>query len=333
MSNQETDNPHTSSTKTGWERELVEKLAFASLNEQRRARKWGIFFKIFFGVYLLLLLILSIPLFIGLSGDGVADRAQADEHTALVNLDGIITSNSPASADLIVSSLRDAFKNKNSKGVIIRSNSPGGSPVQSAYIYNEIKRLRKLYPKKPIYAVIVDVCASGCYYAIAGTNKIYANESSIVGSIGVLFNSFGFVGAMKKLGIERRLITAGERKGILDPYSPLDAYSLRHTKKMLGQVHTQFINAVKEGRGEALSKNKDLFSGLFWSGSTAKALGLVDYMGSASYVAREVIKAENIVDYTYRPRFIDRFIRKLGVSIANAFETRFLMNTVPGSLR
>jgi len=299
-----------------WERQAIEKLAFAALEEQRKARRWGIFFKLFFAVYLLILLVLSQAEFgrMGLAG----------RHTALVNLEGVIEADGEANADSVITGLRAAFEDKATVGVILRTNSPGGSPVQAAYINDEIQRLRDKHPEIPLYAVIGDMCASGCYYAVAGADKIYANQASIVGSIGVLMDGFGFEGTMQKLGVERRLLTAGEHKGILDPFSPLDAKSRRHAQGMLNEIHRQFIEVVKRGRGDALKGGKQLFSGLFWTGEKAKQLGLVDEFGSASYVAREVIGAEDIVDYTVQPQFFDRFAKRLGASAAKILAGEFL---------
>lgn len=293
---------------SGWEREAIEKLAFASLEESRKARRWNLAFKIFIAVYLVLLLVLS-------QSSGLGDKHLTGKVTALVDLEGEISHDSPASADHVITGLRAAFEDKSAMGVILRANSPGGSPVQSAYIYDEIKRLREKYPDKPFYAVITDICASGCYYAVAAADRIYANSSSLVGSIGVLMDGFGFVETMKKLGIERRLLTAGENKGILDPFSPLDAKSRQHAQKMLNEVHQQFIDAVKQGRGDALKSNKEIFSGLFWSGARAKELGLVDEFGSAGYVAREVIGAEEIVDYTVEENLLHRLTQQLGMAM------------------
>jgi len=298
-----------------WERQTIEKLAFAALDEQRKTRRWGIFFKLFIAGYLLILLALSQLEFGGMG--------HAGSHTALVNLEGVIEADGDASADSVVSGLRAAFKSK-ALGVILRTNSPGGSPVQAGYISDEIQRLREKYPETPLYAVIGDVCASGCYYAVAGADKIYASKGSIVGSIGVLMDGFGFQEAMKKLGVERRLLTAGEHKGLLDPFSPLDAQSKQHAQGMLNEIHRQFIDVVKRGRGEALKGGKELFSGLFWTGEQAKKLGLIDDFGSASYVAREIVGAEDIVDYSVQPRFFDRFAKRLGVTLAKALATEFL---------
>ena len=297
-----------------WERQTIEKLAFAGLVEQRRARRWGIFFKLFLAAYLLLILLLQFDFDV----PGTSSR-----HTALVNLEGVIEADGDANADSVITGLRAAFENSSTAGVILRTNSPGGSPVQSGYINDEIRRLRDKHPETPLYAVITDMCASGCYYAVAGADKIYASQGSIVGSIGVLMDGFGFEEGMKKLGIERRLLTAGEHKGILDPFSPLDPQSRRHAQGMLNEIHQQFIDVVKRGRGDALKGGKELFSGLFWTGEQARKLGLIDEFGSASYVAREVIGAETIVDYTVQPRFFDRFAKRLGATLTKMLAAEF----------
>jgi len=299
----------------GWERSMLERLAFASLDEQRKRRRWGIFFKSFFALYLLLLLFL-------VRMDDYPAKITHDRFTAIVELEGVIMPDSEASADYVVTGLRNAFEAKGAAGVIVRANSPGGSPVQSAYINDEIRRLRDEYPDVPVYAVITDVCASGCYYAVVAADKIYANPSSIVGSIGVLMNGFGFVDAMKKLGIERRLLTAGEHKGILDPFSPEKPADRAYAERMLREIHKEFIDRVRTGRGDALKETKDTFSGLFWTGIDARKMGLVDDFGSASYVAREVVGAEHLVDFTYRESFFDRFARRVGTEIGETLATR-----------
>ncbi len=301
----------TQGRKEGWERELLEKLAFASLEESRKARRWGLFFKIFIAVYLIIVLLI-------MQSGTWGEKALATRYTALVDLDGEISAESSANADNIIQGLRDAFEAKAAVGVILHANSPGGSPVQSAYIYDEILRLREKYPDKPLYAVIGDVCASGCYYAVAAADKIYASPASIVGSIGVLMDGFGFVDSMKKLGIERRLLTAGENKGMLDPFSPLDSKARRHAQKMLDEIHGQFIDAVKQGRGDALKPNKEIFSGLFWSGTKAMELGLVDEYGSVDSVARDVIGAEEIVDYTVHENLIQRLTERFGMAMGRS---------------
>lgn len=301
--------------KEAWERNLLERLAFASLDEQKKHRRWGIFFKLFFAGYLVLLLIMA-------TREPIGEKViPAGDFAALVELNGIIMADSVASADMIVSGLRDAFKSK-AKGVILRTNSPGGSPVQSSYIYNEIQRLREKYPKKPVYAVIGDICASGCYYAVAGVDRIYANPSSIVGSIGVLMDGFGFVETMKKLGVERRLMTAGKNKALLDPFSPLNKKHQKHVQSMLDEMHAQFIDVVREGRDKNLKETPDLFSGLFWTGEQALELGLVDDIGSASEVARSKLGTEEIVDFTREESLLDRFANRIGAAMARTMESK-----------
>lgn len=290
----------------GRERDVLERLAFAALEEQRRARRWGIFFKFFYGTLFLLFLLLTVNWKAPYLGG---------RYTALVDLEGPIEPGGQANADFVIAGLRAAFQDKGTAGVILRANSPGGSPVQAAYIYDEIKRLRTKYPDTPLYAVISDVCASGCYYAVAAADKIYAARGSLVGSIGVLLDSFGFVETLKKLGVERRLLTAGEHKGFLDPFSPMKPAERRHAQQLLERIHRQFIQAVREGRGQALKEDQQLFSGLYWTGEQALEYGLVDELGSASYVAREVIGAEDIVDFTYREPFFERFAYRLGSAL------------------
>jgi protease IV len=298
-----------------WEREVLEKLATEGLKEQRRARRWGIFFKLLGFGYLFIGLLLFLPFISDSRQVGAAKHG--DKHTALIELNGVISSESDASADNIVSALRTAFEDKKTAGVILRINSPGGSPVQSGYIYNEILRLRKKHPNIPLYAVISDICASGGYYVAAAAEKIYADQASIVGSIGVRMDNFGFVDAMKKLGIERRTLTAGDNKALLDPFAPSNPEINKHLQTLLNDIHAQFITAVKQGRGEKLKDVKGMFSGLIWTGDQSVEIGLVDELANASYVAREVIKAEDIVDYTIRPDFFSRFSDKVGVTLAN----------------
>jgi protease-4 len=302
-----------------WERSVLEKLAFAALEESRKARRWGIFFKLFIAVYLLVLLLLA-------QSGTWGEKALAGKYTALIELEGEISTDSRASADLVITGLRAAFEDKSASGVILRANSPGGSPVQAAYIYSEIQRLREKHPDKPVYAVVGDVCASGCYYVIAAADRIYASPGSLVGSIGVLMDGFGFVEGMKKLGIERRLLTAGEHKGMLDPFSPLDAGDRRHAQKMLDEIHQQFIDAVKQGRGDALKPGKEIFSGRFWTGARARELGLVDDFGSASYVAREVIGAEEIVDYTQHENLFRRLTERFGAAVGRSLASELRLH-------
>jgi protease-4 len=299
-----------------WQQEVLTKLVFASINEQRRSRRWSIFFKAVFAGYLFLVL------FIMLSG-GEDDRHgfKSGKHTSLVEISGVIAATADASADNIISGLRDAFDDKNTAGIILRINSPGGSPVQAGYINDEIKRLRGKHPKIKVYAVITDICASGGYYIASAADAIYADKASLVGSIGVIMNGFGFVDTMKKLGVERRLYTAGEHKGFLDPFSPQNEQEVAHVKAMLEDIHQQFIDVVKAGRGKRLKENKDLFTGLIWTGEESLKLGLVDGLGSSSMVARDVIKAKDIVDYTHRPKYWERFADRIGASAALKLST------------
>jgi protease-4 len=319
MTDNSTPTP-TEPNRNKWERELLERLAFASLTEQRRARRWGIFFKLFFVFYLLALLFMA-------QMDHFGTRPLATKFTALIDMDGEIAADTPASADSIIASLRAAYEDTGTAGIILRANSPGGSPVQAAYINDEIRRLREKYPKVPVYAVIGDVCASGCYYAVVAANRIYADRASVVGSIGVLMNGFGFVETMKKFGVERRLLTAGEHKGFLDPFSPLKPEDRRHAQNLLNDIHRQFIARVRQGRGDVLKETRDMYSGLFWTGEQALKMGLVDEIGSAGYVAREVIGAEEVADFTYREGLIDRFARRFGAAMGKILSSELLGRT------
>ena len=299
------------SQKDGWEQKLIKDLALSSLKEKRSARRWGIFFKFAFLAYLIGVLVAIVsPL------DKDALESVTKEHTALIDVEGVISADSKASADDVVTALRDAFKDKKTKGVILRMNTPGGSPVQSGYINDEIYRLKKKYPDIKVYAVISDVCASGGYYIAVAADEIYADKGSMVGSIGVLMNGFGFENAINKVGITRRLYTAGDHKGFLDPFSPPKEEDIEHAKSMLKNIHQQFIEVVKKGRGDKLKDDPLLFSGYVWTGEQAVKLGLVDKLGSSSYVAREVIGAEHIKDFTVTESFMDRFAKKMGASMA-----------------
>ena len=304
--------------KEEWQSEVISKLAFAAVDEQRRSRKWSIIFKSLFFLYLVVLLIMAFS-----SSDGSTNLGKATEHTALVEVQGVIAAGAEASADNIIKGLRDAFKEPKAKAVILRINSPGGSPVQAGYVYDEIKRLRKKYKDKKVYAVVADMCASGGYYIAVAADEIYADKASIVGSIGVLMNGFGFTEVMKKVGVERRLYTAGSSKGFLDPFSEVKKSDKDHIQKLLGTIHQQFINTVKEGRGKRLADNDKLFTGLVWTGEESVELGLTDGLGSSSFVAREIIEAEKIIDYTPRPNYLDRFADRLGVAMAGIFERSF----------
>lgn len=287
-----------------WERDLIEKLAGASLREQRRARSWSIFFKLLGFAYLTVLIVLLVDWQDGLTPAG--------KHTALVEVSGLIVPGTDSSAERINASLQAAFKDANTQGVIVRLNSPGGSPVQAQTIYEEIRRLRKLHPAVPVYAVIEDIGASGGYYVAVAADRIFVSRSSIIGSIGVRMDSFGVVGLMEKLGVERRLITAGKNKALLDPFLPLEEAHKQIAVDLINEIHGQFIAAVKEGRGKRLKETPDMFSGLIWSGAKSVDLGLADGFGSVDYVAREVIKAENIVDYTQKANLAEKFARRFG---------------------
>lgn len=300
-----------------WERQTLEKVALAAVQEQRRARQWGIFFKLLAFIYLFILLLL------GLGWIGKKDIPTANKHTALIELRGVIASGEQASADVITTGLQEAFEDKKTVGVILRINSPGGSPVQAGQINDEIVRLRRKYPKIPLYAVVEDICASGGYYVAAAADRIFVDKASIVGSIGVLMDGFGFTGAMEKLGIERRLFTAGDNKGFLDPFSPVDQRQREFAQKMLTDIHQQFIDVVRQGRGKRLKETPELFSGLLWTGAQSVELGLADGLGSAEYVAREVIKAEDIVDFTPREGLAERLSRRFGAAFANTLTTLF----------
>jgi protease-4 len=293
-----------------WERGLIEKLATAALKEQRRARMWGIFFKLLGFAYLTIMLMLVF----GWSEKSVE---VGGKHTALVELDGLIAPGGDASADRIGSALRSAFKDKNTQGVVLRINSPGGSPVQAQNLYDEIRRLRKKYPEIPLYAVIEDICASGGYYVASAADKIYVTRSSIVGSIGVRMDGFGVTGLMDKLGVERRLLTAGKNKGFLDPFLPEDPKQKEFAQAMLDEIHQQFISDVRQGRGKRLRETPDMFSGLIWTGQQSIQLGLADDYGTLRTVARDVIKAEQIVDYTQKESIAEKFARRFGAAAAS----------------
>ena len=317
MFNKDANSSKSASSDDSWHRDLVNRLAFAAVDEQRRTRRWSVFFKCLLALYLLALLILYMP-------TDWSDLSRTSvKHTALVDLKGVISDSSEASADNIITGLRDAFEDENTAGIILRANSPGGSPVQSAYIYDEIKRLRELYPDTPLYAVVTDVCASGCYYVVSAADDIYVNNSSIVGSIGVRMDSFGFVDTLKMLGVERRLYTAGESKGFLDPFTPSKPADVAHVKLLLESIHEQFISAVKSGRGERLKDNEKLFTGLVWTGEESLPMGLADKVGSSGYVAREVIGEEEIVEFTEKQDLWEKLSDRIFVAMAKGMSELF----------
>jgi protease-4 len=294
-----------------WEREVLEKLAFATLKEQRARRRWGIFFKLaFLGV-----IVFGLWMAFGLGG---ADVETVGTHTALIEIDGTIESGTSGAADAVIPALNRAYSDDNSVGVILRINSPGGSPVQAGMINDEITRLRKAYPRKPLYVVVDEICASGGYYIAAAADRIYVNKASIVGSIGVLMEGFGFTGLMDKVGVERRLMTAGENKGFMDPFSPQSPKQKGYAQEMLNEVHQQFIDVVRQGRGKRLKETPETFSGLFWSGSKAVEIGLADGFGTVDTVARDELKAEDIVDYTQHEGLSERLLKKFGGAVGTA---------------
>jgi protease-4 len=295
-----------------WERSVLEKLAMSALQEQRRARHWSIFFKVLTFSYLFIILFI----FMGWLGKSEA-ALSTGKHTALVDMYGVIAPDSPASADNLIPSLQDAFEDKGTQGVILRINSPGGSPVQAGQVNDEIRRLRAKYPAIPLYVVVEDICASGGYYVAAAADKIFVDKASLIGSIGVLMDGFGFTGTMEKLGVERRLLTAGANKGFLDPFSPSDKAQQAYAKQMLAEIHQQFIDVVRQGRGKRLKETPDTFSGLVWNGQRGVEMGLADGYGSLESVARDVIKAEKIVDFTAKENIADRLAKRFGAGVAS----------------
>jgi len=293
---------------------MVNKLAFAAINEQRRARRWRIFFLFLFFIYLTPILMLVLDMGNGMSGDD----GENGQHTALVQLSGVIASGEEAGSENILAGLEAAFSSESTQGVVLEINSPGGSPVQSSYIYDEIKRLREKHESIPLYAVVSDIAASGGYFVASAADKIYVNRSSLVGSIGVRMDNFGFVELMNKLGIERRLLTAGENKGLFDPFLPEDSKQKAHLQSMLNEVHQHFIQAVKDGRGDRLVDQGDIFSGLIWTGEKAIELGLVDAYGTPQSVARDVVEAEKLVNFTPKSGLLDRIASRIGTAVSDS---------------
>ena len=295
-------------TSVNWEREALEKIALSALNEQKIARRWNIFFKS------LTFLFIFILLFLGYGAERTS-KGGSGNHTALIEINGVIGEKDEVNAKDFFESIRRAYESSGTKGIILKINSPGGSPVQAGMINDEIKRQKLLHPKIPVYAVVEDICASGGYYIAVAADEIYVDKASIVGSIGVLMDGFGFIDTMKKVGVERRLMTAGSNKAMLDPFSPVNPKQQAFVQTMLNEVHQQFISVVKEGRGNRLKDSPETFSGLFWNGESAVKLGLADGIGNYDFVAREMIKAEDIVDFTTYESFTDRFARKFGASL------------------
>ncbi len=305
------DNPPPPNNAPDWERRTLEKLVFSALQEQKAGRRWGIFFKMLGFVYLTLVLAALV--------DWGTETSHQERHTALIDLTGVIQSKGTANAEKMIESLQAAFKEKNVAGVVLRINSPGGSPVQAGLINDEIRRLRTGNPQTPLYVVVEDICASGGYYVAAAADRIYVNKASIVGSIGVLMDGFGFTGTMDKLGVDRRLVTAGSNKGFMDPFSPPNEEQTAHARGMLDEIHKQFIDVVKAGRGERLKEVPEMFSGLMWTGEQSIKMGLADEIGSVDSVARDVIKAEKVLDYTVRENIAERFAKRLGAGAVDSF--------------
>jgi protease-4 len=297
-------------TAGNWERDTLEKLVFATIKERRAARRWSIFFR------LALLTIVAVGLwtYFDLSLGGGGDE-NLGRHTALIEINGEIEAEGSGAADNVIPSLNKAFADAGSAAVVLRIDSPGGSPVQAGIIVDEIRRLKRGYPDKPLYVVVDEICASGGYYIAAAADRIYVNKASIVGSVGVLMDSFGFTGTMEKLGIERRLLTAGANKGFLDPFSPQSEKHRAHAQEMLNEIHQQFISVVRAGRGARLKETPEMFSGLYWTGAKAVDMGLADGFGTVDTVARDIVKAEDIVDYTAHEGLPERVLKKFGASV------------------
>ncbi|GAB4290080.1 MAG: signal peptide peptidase SppA [Methylophaga sp.] len=308
-SNSAKQEPDNGSSDNQWERTVLRDLAFAAIKEQRAKRRWSYVFKFLILLYLIGFLVLAYS-------PGKLSTV-TEPHTAMVDIQGIISSDSEANADTLLTGIREAFESETAKGLILRLNTPGGSPVQAGLVNDEIKRLRAQRPDFPVYAVVQDVCASGGYYIAVAADEIYADKASIVGSIGVRMDSFGLTDLIDKIGVERRSLTAGERKAFLDPFLPMKQEDIEHAQQMLETIHQQFINVVKEGRGNRLKDNDALFSGLFWSGEQAVELGLIDGLAGTGKVARELVGAEEVIDYTPRPNYLDQFAGRLGASVAS----------------
>lgn len=318
------ETPQAPNNDSNWERKTLEKLAFAALNEQKTSRRWGIFFKFLGFSYLLVVLIAVV--------DWGTGAEHQERHAALINLNGIIQAKGEANAEDLIAALGSAFEEKNAAGIILRINSPGGSPVQSGIINDEIHRLRGKYPDKPLYVVVEDMCASGGYYVAAAADKIFVNKASIIGSIGVLMDGFGFTGTMEKLGVERRLLTAGENKGFLDPFSAQAPEHKAHAQALLNDIHQQFIEVVKAGRGKRLKETPETFSGLMWTGAQSIQLGLADDFGSVDSVARDVIKTEKVLDYSIKDNIAERFAKRLGAGAVNGFWKGFSESAMSATL-
>jgi protease-4 len=303
-----------------WERAILEELAMSTIREQRSRRRWSIFFRLL----MLTLLLGGAALIYGVVKGFGNDASASDPHTALINIDGVIDADGDAGSERIVAALQAAYGDAGTRAVVLRINSPGGSPVQSGIISDEIHRLRAAHADKPIYAVIEDLGASGAYYIAAAADQIYVNRASLVGSIGVIMEGFGATEAMQRLGIERRVIKAGDNKALLDPFQPRDPAQVAHVTQMVNEIHQQFISAVRQGRGDRLKETPEMFSGLVWTGARSVELGLADGLGTVDSVARDLVQVDTIVDYTVRDSVAERFAKRVGVAFgAGAFRAAF----------
>jgi protease-4 len=306
----------------GWERDVLEKLALFAVKEQRARRRWSVFFRI----------VILVAIVFGIWMAFTYGRTETEPlgtHTALVEIKGTIESEGQGSASVVIPALDKAFAATDSVGVILKINSPGGSPVQAGMINDEITRLRKEYPKKPIYVVVEEVCASGGYYIAVAADKIFVNKASLIGSVGVLMDGFGFTGLMDKLGVERRLLIAGENKSFLDPFSPQSPKQREYAQAMLDEIHRQFIEVVRQGRGTRLKETPETFSGLVWTGSKAVELGLADGYGTVDSVARDLLKAEDVVDYTQTENLSERVLKKFGVAFGAGVAKTLMSSSLP----
>lgn len=300
-----------------WERSVLEKVALKAIEEQRRARQWGILFKLAYLAFAFLLFAAAMG-WLGRPGKDASASVGDKRHTAVVDVEGVIASEGKASSERIIRGLNRAFKDANTAGVVLRINSPGGSPVQAGRVNDEIRRLRAKYPAIPVHAVVEDLCASGGYYIAVAADRIYVDKASLVGSIGVIISGFGFTGTMDKLGVERRALTSGDNKDFLDPFAPENPAHRDYAKKMIGEIHEQFIRTVRQGRGQRLKETPEMFSGLVWTGERSVELGLADAIGSTATVARDVFKAERVVNFTPEENVFERFSKGLGASAGEA---------------
>jgi protease IV len=301
-----------------WERMVLEKVALKAIEEQRRARQWNALFKLLWFTFAFLVLAAMLG-WIGPADKESGSRTTLGKHTAVVDVEGVISEGDKASAERLIKGLNRAFKDANTQGVVVRINSPGGSPVQAGYVNDEIRRLRAKHPDIPLHAVVQDLCASGGYYIAVAADKIYVDKASLVGSIGVIMGGFGFVGSLDKLGIERRAYASGENKDFLDPFLPENPQHRAHAQKMIGEIHEQFVKVVRDGRGKRLKETPETFSGLVWTGEKSVELGLADALGSTEYVAREVFKAEKLVNFTVEENYFEALSKRLGASFGATF--------------